>query len=268
MSREWRDAILENTNGVSMEMPMIVLHGSDATSLLSAANRLVLSQDRTRSEEDGWGPKESEDVHLPVYKWGAGRRVVVDRRYHLRTGAILVRVPDATISNTNMKEDDHGCHPGAAHVARCAGVFEVIKEFANSWAVDMKRRIAILHLACRLPAQYQGALRKLAEDSHASTLFVLTSTRPFSLDHGIHSRAVFVPIPAVGMGTPAFDPLGTALRLLQNAGQSQAAILNACAEIDHSVARIISFGGDIVAARAIGGKCLTRTFSLGPYGPQ
>lgn len=259
-----------------MEMPMIVLHGPDTESLLTAAYRLVLTQvDQACSLdlEKGWRPKEIEDVQLPASEWGVGRRVVVDRRYHLRTGALLVRVPDPTISNASVKgkekDEDEGdaliCHAGAAHVARCAGVFEVIKYFANSWGVDMKRRIVILHLACRMPEQYQGALRKLAEDSHASTLFVLTSTRPFSLDHGIHSRAVYVPIPNDSPPvTNTFDPLATALKMLSvsNSNASNASnahdILHACATIDHSVARIRSLGGDIVSARTSGTKLLNQ----------
>lgn len=287
MTKKWREAILANANGIAMEIPMIVLHGPDIDALLKAAYKLVVHAHHDSNDGDGvdgfdvlekgWGPKDPEDVSLPASEWGAGRRVVVDRRYHFQTGAILVRIPDPTISNTSCKEkekeDEDGevIHPGAAHVTRCAGVFEVIKEFAISWGVDMKRRIAILHQACRLPVQYQGALRKLAEDSHASTLFVLTSTKPFSLDHGIHSRAVFVPIPIESMPSPAsFDPLGTALRLLSISNTNPFSkkdsyphvdALDACARVDHSVALVRSLGGDLVAARIAGAKLLT--ISLG-----
>ena len=230
---------------------MIVMHGADAESLLKAAERLV------DSNHPIWGPKEPEDVQLPGSEWGAGRRVVVDRRYHPRTGAILIRVPDPTISTASAQ--DEVVHAGAAHVARCAGVFKVAKEFANTWSVDMKRRICILHQACRMPSQYQRALMKLSEDSHASTLFVLTSTRPFSLNHGFQSRAVFVPIRNESpspLGSKGFDPLGKALKALASQPESYATIVQTCADIDHSVAHIRSLGGDIVAARTAGSRLL------------
>mgnify|MGYP002139093088 CR=1 FL=1 len=260
----WRDAILHNSRGIAMEMPMIVIHGKDSESLLNAACVLVEHSTRVDVEAmSSWGPKELEDVQLPRMEWGPGRRVVVDRRYHLRTGAILVKVPDPAISNASADPDNGEIlHAGAAHIARCTGVLEVVKDFAQTWGVDMKRRIAILHLACRMPKHHQGALRKLVEDHHASTLLVITTTRPFALDHGLHSRGVYVPIPLLDTTwnrSSSFDPLGVALKALEsNAHDKSDAFdaLDTCAKVDHAVSRIRGLGGDIVAARNSGAKIL------------
>jgi hypothetical protein len=79
---------------------------------------------------------------------------------------------------------------------RCVGVLEVCKEFARTWSVDMRRRVAVVHPSCRLPGHVQGALGRLAETSHASTLFVLTCTRRAALDSRIVSRALIVNVPS------------------------------------------------------------------------
>jgi hypothetical protein len=182
-----------------------------------------------------------------------------------------VKVPDPTISNASISSEEsvsgekegEVLHAGAAHVARCAGVLEVVKEFSSSWGVDMKRRIVILHLACRLPKPHQGALRKIIEDSHALTLVVLTALRPFSLDHGIYSRGVYVPIPSSppqgGNQNGGFDPLGLVSKTLESSTLNDDQVhdlLDSCANIDHTVSRIRALGGDIVAARNAGIKVL------------
>lgn len=263
-TKTWRDAILSNANGIAMEAPMIVLHGKDADALLAASCAMV----ERMCTEGAWGPKEQDDVSLPRSEWGSGRRVVVDRRYHTLTGALLVKVPDPTISNASISSDDpekegEVLHAGAAHVARCAGVLEVVKEFASAWCVDMRRRIIIIHLACRLPKPYQGALRKIIEDFHASTLMVLTATRPFSLDHGLHSRGVFVPVPCAPLKpTGGFDPLGLVTKALESStlnGDQVYSVIESCVGIDHTVSRIRALGGDIVAARNAGVKALNET---------
>ena len=270
LSSSWRNAILSNSNGIAMEMPMIVLHGKDPDALLKSAYTLVERSSRTTTNAknaDGWGPKEQEDVSLPRLEWGSGRRVVVDRRYHFVTGALMVKVPDPTISNASISTEEEGevLHAGAAHVARCAGVMEVVKEFSSSWCVDMKRRIIILHLACRLPKHHQGALRKIAEDSHASTLVVLTALRPLSLDHGIFSRGVYVPIPGLLPLPPlanakGFYPMGLLTKMLESSSSSSMTLVNSCADIDLAVSHIRALGGDIVAARNVGIKVLNEIY--------
>ena len=277
----------------AMGMPCVVLCGRDSDATLSAAKAIVAASVPDVPGVHGvapfGGPREPEDVALPRGGCGAGRRVAVDRRYDARTGALLVAVPDPCASNMSAADsaaalagtdedaengdarDEGGpAHAGAAHAARCAGVIEVCKEFAGQWGVDMRRRIAIVHLACRLPRQCQGALRKLAEDAHASTLFVLTCTRPAALDQGFASRAFFAPVrdPALSSSAsgarrrgPASTPLDFLLRLMPPSDnppsrtasclvQDPAALVSACAEADYAVALVRARGGDVVAARA------------------
>lgn len=271
--------VLVTTPGAALELPSLILTSQDQEAL-SVASRIV-RVGKTGPPAPFSGPKEIEDVLLPKdSEWGSGRRVAVDRRYDLVTGAMLIRIPDPALSNQpssssasskSIANDEGDCdasdasgpplHPGAAHAARCAGAVEVMKEFASSWGVDMKRRILVVHLACRLPRQCLGAIRRLSEVHHESTLFVLTFSRPSAVDSGWLSRAVVVPV------RPVVPVVASSILSVKSKGKKGSKTteetdlstedetellcrkVHAMALADASLARLRARGGDLLAAR-------------------
>lgn len=270
--------VLVTTPGAALELPSLILTSQDQEAL-SVASRIV-RVGKTGPPAPFSGPKETEDVLLPKdNEWGSGRRVAVDRRYDLVTGAMLIRIPDPALSNQPSSSsssstsksiaNDEGdgdydssdasgppLHPGAAHAARCAGAVEVMKEFASSWGVDMKRRIVVVHLACRLPRQCLGAIRRLSEVHHESTLFVLTFSRPSAIDLGWLSRAVVLPVrPVVPVVVSTLSLKsggkkgGSETTTTEDETDFLCRKVHAMALADASMARLRARGGDLLAAR-------------------
>jgi hypothetical protein len=158
-------------------------------------------------------------------------------------------------------------------------VLEVCKEFAGRWGVDMRRRTAVVHLACRLPAHVQSALGRLAEASHASSLFVLTCAHRSALDARIISRATLIHVPSALCPTPSLSlpaktvasslatgrttAAGAAAWMLERLASSRrredaadqclvtAQALGQLANMEHALARVRALGGDLQAGRAL-----------------
>jgi hypothetical protein len=165
---------------------------------------------------------------------------------------------------------------------RCVGVLKVCKDFSGRWGVDMRRRTAVVHLACRLPAHVQSALGRLAEASYASSLFVLTCEHRSALDARIVSRATLIHVPSAPCPTPSLSlpaktvasslvsgqttAAGAATWLLERLASSRrrdreedaadlslvaARALGQLADMEHALARLRALGGDLQAGRAL-----------------
>lgn len=151
------------------------------------------------------------------------RRITVEVRYSGRHGgALLVVVPQSmaeAVQQVQASAVDFGADlamttasstaasaPGTLHYARCAGVVEVCKQAARRWTVDMRRRIIVIHMVCRMPLNAQISLSKVVEDNMSSTLFVLTSEAPASIDSRLSSRALLCRVPVRSVPKPPPEP--------------------------------------------------------------
>ena len=170
-------------SAAALALPSIVLYGSDAGANLRAAESVAGGVVPT-------GKYESVEVPLPAADWGPGRRVAVERRF-ATNGTLFVYAPELS----------HAAD-GSVHESRCAGVLELCNEAAGGWNVDMKRRVIVLHGACRLGKPCLNALCKLIESTSDRSLFLLTCSRLSAIGHRLISRAFAAHVPPASSCVP------------------------------------------------------------------
>jgi len=292
---------MASSTSLHPDIALVVLCGRDPDALLAAASTFVRLGQQFSGGDPFAGPREVIEVVIPGGDWGIGRRVTVERRY-AAGGTMLVRVPEpvggrppSSAARASFPPDDEegrccSAHAQAQdyssdgqstglHLMRCVGVLEVCKEFAGRWGVDMRRRTAVVHLACRLPAHVQSALGRLAEASHASSLFVLTCAHRSALDARIVSRATLIHVPSAPCPTPSLSlpaktvasslasgrttAAGAAAWMLERLASSRrreddadrrlvaAQALGQLADMEHALARVRALGGDLQVGRAL-----------------
>ena len=265
-------------SGGAADLPSVILHGPSEPALLAMASQLAVASSSRSSPAAGsvaerrFGAEQQGEFALPAgCPWGGGTRVVVES-VHAGGGcdAMLVLAP---------APDDAGS--GGAHLARCAGLLEVCKEAASSWCISMRRKVVVVHLACRLPPSVQTALAKVVETSTSRALFVLTCRLRSAAPARLLSLAVCARVPAPAPapapeegepmpGGPAAwaravaagraTPQRVAAEAFRKAAASAAAaeacdvaaVVAACAAADHLAARLRSLG-------ASGDSCDCRT---------
>jgi hypothetical protein len=220
-----RDPDLSLSAAASIVVASSLGHDESASTVVDVAKVFPESDKQNEVVLLPWGIGDESGTHSHSHSVSSNtlvRRITVEVRYSGRHGgALLVVVPQSmaeAVQQVQASAVDFGADlamttvsstaasaPGTLHYARCAGVVEVCKQAARP-TVDMRRRIIVIHMVCRMPLNAQISLSKVVEDNLSSTLFVLTSEAPASIDSRLSSRAVLCRVPVRSVGSPRPPP--------------------------------------------------------------